>query len=379
VNFANPQKAKSLSDTLLFLPPSSIPTHHPSFSCQNGDNEPDIRNYCHVFYVGIMLDTIEIKRIMKGTKSSHLQNVLDTHSMSHIDELIEKYREKRNTVKEFLEDHYKSQIYNPINSGSIKKATAINNKFDFDVVAPFKYDSFETLEMMFNDVFEELYEEYKDVATVRKQKVSIGIEFFEDEDNDVISLDIVPGRELNEDQYSDDNKLNLYVNSRYGTIEEKSYIQTNIQAQIDHIKGKDNERTIIKLLKIWKSTNGEDFKSFLIELISIKAFDKTEIAGNLWEKLKSVMNYIESNITTEGFTLTDPGNSNNDVMDSISEDDRKYLSDKMELIVRRIEENENNIDSYFPINEEFGEDEESYGIKGSTIAISTPSNNERFG
>lgn len=316
---------------------------------------------------------------MQGTKSSHLQNVLDSHSMSHIDTLIEKYREKRNTVKEFLEDYYKSQIYNPINSGSIKKATSINNKFDFDVATPFKYNSFETLEIMFNDVFEQLNEEYKDVATVRKQKVSIGIEFFEDEENDVISLDIVPGRELNEDQYSEDNKLNLHVNSQYGNIEEKSYIQTNIQAQIDHIKGKDNERKIIKLLKIWKSTNGEDFKSFLIELISIKAFDKTEIAGNLWEKLKSVMNYIESNITTEGFTLTDPGNSNNDVMDSISEDDRKYLSDKMELIVRRIEENENNIDTYFPINEEFEEEEESYGIKGSTIAISTPSNNERFG
>ena len=73
---------------------------------------------------------------------------------------------------------------------------------------------------------------------MRKQKVSIGIEFHEDEDGDVISLDIVPGRELNQDQYVDDKILNLYVYSKYGIFDKSTYIQTHIHSQIEHIKAK---------------------------------------------------------------------------------------------------------------------------------------------
>src|SRR5690606_17693056 len=143
--------------------------------------------------------------------------------------------------------------------------------------------------------------------------VSIGIEFFADDDGDAISVDIVPGRELNKDQYSEDYKLNLYVNSKYGLISEKSYIQTNIKAQIDHIKHRESERQIIRLFKVWKSSNNEDYKSFFFELITIKAFDKENFSGNLWEKLEAVMKYIRDNITKDDFSLKDPGNSGNDV------------------------------------------------------------------
>ena len=74
-------------------------------------------------------------------------------------------------------------------------------------------------------------------AFVRDQKVSIGIEFYPDVDGDIINIDVVPGRELNMDQYKKDNKLNLYVNQKFGKIEAGSdYIRSNIQAQIDNIK-----------------------------------------------------------------------------------------------------------------------------------------------
>ena len=44
---------------------------------------------------------------MSLNKSNHLQEVLDTHKMSHVNELLEKYREKRKEVKEALEENYK--------------------------------------------------------------------------------------------------------------------------------------------------------------------------------------------------------------------------------------------------------------------------------
>lgn len=313
----------------------------------------------------------------------HLQEVLETHRMTHIDDLLTKYKSKRTEVKELIEEKYKGLIYSPFNSGSYAKHTAINSKFDLDIVIPFKRDSFDTLENMFNDIYDFLYDKYKNKATVRKQKVSIGIEFYEDKDNDIISLDIVPGRELNTDSYQNDDKLNLYVNSQYGLIGSKTYIQTNIQAQIDHIKGKGDERAIIRLLKIWKNSNNEKYKSFLLELITIKAFDQESIEGNLWENLKSIMEYIRDNVSKDGFTLKDPGNSNNNVVNTLESWERQNLSNRMDTMLRNIGNNSDNIKIYFPINDDFKENEKSsdntYGIKDKAVAVSTPPNNQRFG
>lgn len=318
---------------------------------------------------------------MATDKPQHLQKVLETHRMAHIENLLNKYKEKRQEVKEALEKNYKDKIYNPINSGSYAKHTAINIKFDLDIVVPFKRDSFDTLEKMFSDVFDFLNEEYVDEAEVRKQKVSIGIIFNADDDGDEINIDIVPGRELNQDQYKDDNNLNLFVNSQYGLLDEKTYIQTNIQAQIDHIKGKSDERSIIRLLKIWKTTNNEPYKSFFLELITIKAFDKEDISGNLWEKLKSVMEYIRDNVTKDNFTLKDPGNSNNDVGDTLNDTEKNNLSNKMSNMIDNIEYDSDNIKTYFPINEDFeDESEDKYGLKDSSIiAPSIPPKSQQFG
>ncbi|NVJ52447.1 MAG: nucleotidyltransferase [Campylobacteraceae bacterium] len=301
--------------------------------------------------------------------------------MAHIDELLSKYQDKRKEVKELIESNYKGKIYNPLNSGSYAKSTAINCKFDLDVVVPFKRSSFNTLEELFDDVYELLYEKYYDVATVRKQKVSIGIEFYSDEDGDVINLDIVPGRELNEDKYIEDKKLNLYVNSQFGLLAKNTYIQTNIDAQIQHIKAKQNERKIIRLLKIWKYRNSEKYKSFLIELITIKAFDKSYINGNLWEQLKSVMEYIENNVNQENFTLKDPGNSNNNVIETLTEYEREEFSNDMRRIIKNIEDDENDIKIYFPMNEEFEEDnsENRYGVKEGSASLASVPPDTRFG
>lgn len=319
---------------------------------------------------------------MEVDKPKHLNQVLETHRMVHINDLLDKYKQKREEVKQVLEEKYGDNIYSSINSGSYAKHTAINIKFDLDIVTPFKRNSFGTLEEMFDDVYEFLNEKYKDTAEVIPQKVSIGIKFFEDEDGDKIDVDVVPGRELNDNQYSDDKNLNLFINSKYGLLEEKTYVQTNIQAQIEHIKGKNDERGIIRLLKIWKATNNESYKSFFLELATIKAFEKEDISGNLWEKLKTVMEYIRDNVTKDNFTLKDPGNSNNDVADTLDSWGKSILSNKMANMIDNIEHNSENIKTYFPINEDFEEDnsENKYGLKDAGIITpSIPTKSQQFG
>ncbi|MFH7010396.1 nucleotidyltransferase [Flavobacterium sp. FlaQc-52] len=324
-------------------------------------------------------------------KNLHLDSVIKTHQITKEKELLDKHKEKSKEVKEALEEKYGDKIYSPFNSGSYAKNTAMNTKFDFDMVSPFKRNAFGsngTLKIMYEDLFDFLYDKYKDVATVRKQKVSIGIEFFADEDNDIVKIDVVPGRELNQDQYKVDENLNLYVYYKYGNYDAGSErIKTNVQAQIKNIKDratneKDSIRKIIRLLKVWKNTKyNYPTKSFFLELITIKAFDNKEITGGLWSKLETVLEYIRDEVTNESFTLKDPGNSSNDLIDSLTESERETLSYDMKNMLERIEDNDENIKTYFPENAKFLEEEKAdnkYENKGNGF-YSAPPKNERFG
>jgi len=107
---------------------------------------------------------------MAVDKKEHLEKVLETHRMAHVDKLLDKYKSKREEVRDALTEKYAAKIYTPFNSGSFKKHTAINIKFDLDLVAPFKRNAFDTLEKMFDDVYEFLYEKYKDEAEVKNRK-----------------------------------------------------------------------------------------------------------------------------------------------------------------------------------------------------------------
>ncbi|GGZ56488.1 SMODS domain-containing nucleotidyltransferase [Mesonia mobilis] len=314
-------------------------------------------------------------------KSDYLLNVLETHKMKKIENLLSKYKDKREEIKNEIESEYQNKIYSPFNSGSYAKHTAINCKFDLDIVVPFKKDSFNTLKEMFDNLYDFLIDKYGNDAIVRKQKVSIGITFDSDEDGDEIDIDVVPGRELTKDDYPDSRGLNLFFNERMGLFSSNSYIKTNINSQIKHINKRENERKIIRLLKIWKYTNNENLKSFLIELITIKAFDNVNVSGNIWEQLKSVMEYIKDNIRTENFTLNDPGNSNNNVADTLDESDKEYFAERMINILNRVEDDSENLKFYFPLNKDFEEDEveNKYNVKQSSYKNSVPPTNQRFG
>lgn len=318
---------------------------------------------------------------MATDKNKHLECVLSSHKVSKEQSLLDKHIARKNEIKEAMEKEYGDRMYSPFNSGSFAKNTAVNSKFDFDLMNPFKRNAFGsngTLKDMYESVFNFLNGKYGHEANVRRQKVSIGIQFYADKDGDVVNVDVVPGRELNLDQYIDDNKLNLYVYEQFGNLSQGSdYIRSNIQAQIKNIKDrataeKDSIRKSIRLLKVWKIGRGRGPKSFFLELITIKAFDNETITGNTWDKLKKVMEYIRDNV--ESVSLPDPGNSGNDVAETLTTYEKTALSDDMKYMLERIEENSDNIKSYFPINVKHPCEEENtnnkYGVKKDQV--STP-------
>lgn len=322
-------------------------------------------------------------------KSLHLDTVIKTHQITKEKDLLDKHLQKKNEIKEALEKEYGSNLYAPFNSGSYAKNTAINTKFDFDLVSPFKRNAFGsngTLKEMYESVYNFLYEKYKGEAEVSKQKVSIGLEFYTDSNGDKIKIDVVPGRELNQDQYQDDENLNLYVYYKYGNFAADSErIKTNVQSQISNIKDrankeKDSIRKIIRLLKVWKNTKyNYPTKSFFLELVTLKAFDNNTITGNLWDKLKAVLEYIRDNVTNDGFTLKDPGNSSNDLADTLTDTEKQQLANDMKNMLDRIKENDENIKIYFPENSKFKEEDKNKNKYGTNGGMPVPPPKLNFG
>ena len=224
-----------------------------------------------------------------------------------------------------------------------------------------------------------LVNEYKDGTYIRKQKVSIGLTFPIDKNGVIVKLDVVPGRELNKDDYPNTKNLNLYFNEDHWGYKKGSRQKTNIHAQIDHISGKSEERKVIRLLKIWKNTNHQDYKSFMLELFTIKAMASYSGDNNLWDKLKYVMTYIADNVTDESFRLIDPGNSNNNVLSSIDMNKRSMLSTTMRTIINAIDNDSNSVAIYFPINAKYQKQENRYGYKSGSSGPSYPPTSQRFG
>jgi hypothetical protein len=271
--------------------------------------------------------------------------------MRHVSELFDKYLKKRDDVKEALEGNYSDKkASSPINSGSHAKSDDINRKFDLDLCLPFKYNAFATLEAMADNLYDFFLNTYKDVQLieVRKQRVSIGLTFVID--GDIIKMDVVPGRELSDDDYEKTRNLNLFVRAK--GLSTATSTQTNIQKHIDLIKGKNAERQIIRLLKNWRIDHNPEVKSFFIELITIRAFDNngSSLTG-IWEQLKMSLEYIRDNVKT--IRLTDPANSNNVVSDTISDFDKNNFSVQMKNILDRVEENPEALKIFFRLNEKF--------------------------
>lgn len=93
------------------------------------------------------------------------------------------------------------------------------------------------------------------------------------------------------------------------------------------------------------------------------------------------MGYIRDNIAEDSFHLYDPGNGNNDVVAAMDSVKRKSLKNKMDIMLKNIEANEDfYLPYYFPKNEKFEEKKENgYRQKEGFSGVSFPQSPQRFG
>jgi len=89
----------------------------------------------------------------------------------------------------------------------------------------------------------------------------------------------------------------------------------------------------------------------------------------LWEKVKMVMNYIVDNITENA--LVDPANSSNIVSDSMSDTAKSETKKDMKKTIKEIDEDSDKIKEYFPINEEYDDENSESASKTTASVLST--------
>lgn len=234
------------------------------------------------------------------TPHEYLQSQLDSNKLS--DEEQNNVSERKEKIENKLRGEFGSKIQSIKYSGSISKGTAVKNSHDIDIALHFKKDSFPTLKEMYDSVYDFLEKHYK----VRKQKVSVGLPGQD--------VDVVPGRRINPDD-SSDNDVFLY------RTDEGERIKTNIEKQKEAIR-ESGSRDIIKLCKIWRDNWSLEFKSFALELLVIKALENYEGKG-FDNKFRHLLEYIRDYV--ESVTLTDPGNSNNNVADTVESSEKKLF------------------------------------------------------
>lgn len=245
---------------------------------------------------------------------------------------IIEYREK---VKLSLFKIFENKLASfPEETGSFYKRTAINSKYDLDIILPFKRSSYSTLEKMYYDVYELVHKEFGSNATIIKHTKAIGITF--DINEIPIHFDIVPGREIS--NYKIEKDLNLYVRpdwvwQRGGTF------KTNIGIQKKITVNKQEARNVIKLLKAYRNRNDMYLPSVLIEQCVVDALSENNygIHPSPTENLLNCMNFMTKKLSQKN--LIDIANTNNNLNDKMSDVQKNYTTNQLQQDIKRIELN----------------------------------------
>lgn len=126
-------------------------------------------------------------------------------------------------------------------------------------------------------------------------------------------VDVVPGRfidESNEDAF------------QYRASGEKCRLKTNIKTHIAHVKG-SGVTDVIKIMKLWRTRNGVQLKTFVVELLTIDVLKGS--TASLDKQVREVLEKLRDE--PEDITVRDPANpSGNDLSEIWNESIRSIVS-----------------------------------------------------
>lgn len=229
------------------------------------------------------------------TPNEYLHKVIKSQTLSADSDELKALRDRRDEIEDRLRETFGSTPTIRY-GGSQAKGTLVKESYDLDIVCYFPHEedeAGETLDDIFNNVKSCLEEGY----LIKPKTSALRILGTDKVD---FHVDVVPGR------FVDDEEKDTFL---YRAIGDKSRLKTNIDVHIAHVKD-SGVTDAIKLLKLWRTRNALDLKTFILELITVDLIGGSK--DKLDEQLKQVLEKLRDE--PENITVKDPANpSGNDL------------------------------------------------------------------
>lgn len=258
------------------------------------------------------------------TPNEYLAKILDNQTLDESGTEVTAMEKHRDDITQLLLEAFESSDPLIKYAGSRAKGTMIKDSYDLDVVCYFDNGDTtagDTLEEIFNNVKKVLKEKYEVEAKTSAIRIKTKEKDHLEED---FHIDVVPGR------FTDDTKHDafLYVKSR-----EKGRQKTNLKKHIKHIKNSGVVDTI-RLAKLWNVREGLRLKTFVLELLVVKALQGKKDSDGFDNCLKAFWAYVRDH--RNSLCVEDPanhyGNDLSDYIDGIREQICDAAEDALDLV-----------------------------------------------
>jgi hypothetical protein len=248
------------------------------------------------------------------TPTEYLHRVLKAQTLDNDGPEVTELRQRRAEVEGVLRAAFKGADVTIRYGGSHAKRTMIRASYDLDLLVYFAHgenSAGENLPEIFANVKVALEQAgYVVVAKTSALRIT-KVDFKSRLD---FHVDVVPGR------YTDGNDGDVYLHLSNG---EKGRLKTNVEVHVAHVRDSGcNEE--IRLFKFWNCRRQIGVKTFVLELVVIKALAE-EADADLPNRLKAVWRYLVDN--RETLAVEDPANpSGNDLSSAI-----EFVKDRLAL------------------------------------------------
>ncbi|HYC87139.1 MAG TPA: hypothetical protein VEB86_18025 [Chryseosolibacter sp.] len=277
--------------------------------------------------------------------NDYLSEVLREESIKSDPGLLNKVLQYRTRMKEWLANEFGDLLVTePLDNGSFYKRTANRSNFDLDITLVFAKKTRMTLAQIFEMSFESLKKKFGDVAVIKRRTRVISVEFTAG--SEVIKFDIVPARERG--NFKKDAEVTLYVQPEWFWQEGSSF-KTNLDRQRSATRNKPEARRAIRLLKAYRDRNNLDIPTVMIEQCCIDALSKNKF-GTEWSDKENLLNAMDTLAARlQQKQIIDVSNTNNNLVDKVSEMERLSASQLLYSDIEEIEKDPRYLKEIFEI------------------------------
>ena len=215
----------------------------------------------------------------------YLRKILEQQIISPDDGEYRRLTQERSRVETLLKKAFPGKSPSIRYGGSMAKGTMIRENFDLDLICYFHSDDNSAGESL-KDIYENTRKVLENTYFVEQKTSSLRLKGKEGASKEVdFHIDVVPGR------FVDKNDGDAFL---FQSGAEKERLKTNLQKHIDFIK--DSGRIeAIRLAKLWNVRRAIGVKTFVLELLVIKALDGINKNSELTVQLTRFWNYLIDN------------------------------------------------------------------------------------